>query len=153
MNENGPPRVAQGGRKKTAEVLMEIILAQALEERLRPLARRQHVRRERGQRTKHKIPVYLPERVLEALRPNVSASIDQIMATLPRQYWATGRVDWSRHADVFGRPRKTTLSLSRRYRPGDVSRAVAGYLKALMESYNLQLKSTKKEVHYGAASN
>lgn len=120
---------------------MEIGITQALEEKLHPLARRQHVRRERGQRTvKHKIPAYLPERVLEALRPNVSASIDDIMDALPRQYWATGRVDWSRHAHVFGRPRKTTLTLSRRYRPGDVSRAVAGYLKALMESHNLQLQ-------------
>jgi len=118
---------------------MQIALAQAAEEKLRPLARRQHVRRERGQRTvKHKIPAYLPERVLEALRPNVSAAIDEIMEALPRQYWMRGRVDWSRHAHVFGRPRKTTLTLSRRYRPGDVSRAVAGYLKALMESYNLQ---------------
>ena len=131
---------------------MEIILAQALEERLRPLARRQQVRRERGQR-KHKIPVYLPERVLDALRPNISAAIDEIMAALPRQYWVRGRVDWKRHEHIFGRPRKTAVSLSRRYRPGDVSRAVAGYLKALMESYNLQLKSTKKEVHYGSASN
>jgi len=117
---------------------MEIGITHALEERLRPLARRQHVRRERGQSVKHKIPVYLPERVLEALQPNISAAVDQIMATLPRQYWATGRVDWSRHAHVFGRPRKTTLTLSRRYRPGDVSRAVAGYLKALMESHNIQ---------------
>ena len=133
---------------------MEIGITQALEEKLRPLARRQQVRRERGRSTvKYKIPVYLPERFIEALRPNVSAGVDEIIEALPRQYWATGRVDWSRHADVFGRPRKTTLSLSRRYRPGDVSRAVAGYLKALMESYNLQLKSTKKEVHYGSASN
>ena len=115
---------------------MEIGITQALEEKLRPLSRRQHVRRERGQR-KHKIPAYLPERVLEALQPNVSAAVDEIM-TLPRRYWVRGRVDWSRHAHVFGRPRKTTLTLSRRYRPGDVSRAVAGYLKALMESRNIQ---------------
>ena len=118
---------------------MEIILAQALEEGLRPMARRQHVRRERGRRTvKHKIPAYLPERVLEALQPNVSAAVDEIMETLPRQYWMRGRVDWSRHAHVFGRPRPTTLSLSRRYRPGDVSRAVAGYLMAMLKNRNLQ---------------
>ena len=120
---------------------MEIGITQALEEKLRPLARRQHVRRERGQRTtKYKIPVYLPERFIEALRPNISAGVDEIIETLPRRYWVRGRVDWSRHAHVFGRPRKTTLTLSRRYRPGDVSRAVAGYLKALMEAHNIQLQ-------------
>ena len=116
---------------------MEIGITQALEEKLRPLARRQHVRRERGQR-KHKIPAYLPERVLEALQPNVSAAVDEIMETLPRRYWVRQRVDWSRHAHVFGRPRKTTLSLSRRYSSGDVSRAVAGYLQGLVKSRNLQ---------------